>query len=323
MTALLGASAFLSGSETALFALSQQELTTLKRTGGLGARATVALLATPRKLLITLLLGNMLANMTYFVLASVLALHAESALATTIWSIIPLIVIILVGEVLPKLVATAQRVAWCSRLSPAVLALHRASTLIRVPIDTLVIAPLERLIAPPAAPSLSREELARALQHAASQGVISEQEAALLARVAHLNKARVRSVMTPRVRMAWLPASASKSDLLDLIRASNEPITQAPVCDSTLDTGVVGVIDLRRALADPDVEELAMHCRQPVFVPEQATLRDLIEQLQRSGESLAIVVDEFGGVAGSVTLEQAADRLLEAIDAAQRDQEAK
>lgn len=313
MAALLAASAFFSGSETALFALTQQELATLKREGGVGARAAAALLASPRRLLITLLLGNMLANVMYFVLASVLTLHARGAVWATTWSIGPIVVIILVGEVLPKLAASAQRVAWCQTLVPALFVLHRISTPIRTPIDLLIVSPLARLIAPPPPPPLRRQELQRALEHAVERGVIDPRERAMLSRIADLNALRVRDVMTPRVRMAWLSSDATRRDALAL--AAERRIARAPLCDPTPDQGVVGVVDLRQALAlAADDRALLPIAHPPVFAPEQATLDDLIGTLRRAGESMAVVVDEFGAVAGVASLEDAAERLLRAVD---------
>jgi len=311
MAALLLASAFFSGSETALFALSQQEKLALRRQGGAGAVAALALLASPRRLLITLLLGNMLANVTYFVLASAMALQARGAVEATLWSTAPLLTIVLLGEVLPKLVAASQRQAWCRVFAPPLLLIHRATTPARVVIDTFVVTPLARLIAPRKAPALSRRELEAALAGAVDNGVIDAAEAALLSRLALLNEMRVAAVMTPRVRMAWLSAEATTEDARAL--AASSRAARAPLFETTPDSRALGVVDLRKAVAGAPGESVLRHASPPVFVPEQASLHAMIQTLIKANESLAIVVDEFGAVEGVASLEDAASRVLEAL----------
>ncbi|RMD66165.1 MAG: DUF21 domain-containing protein [Planctomycetota bacterium] len=311
MGLLLLASAFFSGSETALFALSQQEKLALRRQGGVGAEATIALLASPRRLLITLLLGNMLANVTYFVLASAMALQASSAVEATLWSSAPLLAIVLLGEVLPKLVAASQRQAWCRAMSPTLLLIHRVSAPVRVVIDTLVITPLARLIAPQEAPALSRDELETALAGAVDSGVIDAAEAAVLSRLASLNETRVAAVMTPRVRMAWLSAEARTEEARVL--AARRRVARAVLFETTPDSRPLGVVDLRTAVAAAPGEPVLRHAAPPVFVPEQASLHAMIQTLVKAGESLAIVVDEFGAVEGVASLEDAASRILDAM----------
>lgn len=314
LPALLVASAFFSGAETALFGLTQRERLALLRQGGVGARAAVALLAQPRPLLITLLLGNMVINVFYFVIASVLLLRAEGALARAILSVAPLLALILLGEVLPKLTAGAHRVAWCRIASPAMYTVHRAITPLRDPIEALVIAPLSRLVGPRRRePSLSTDELSELLEASRRAGAIDDEEARLLDAVADLGVMRVRDIMLPRVDMHWLREDAVRDDALALLDEAHRRI--APVCAGSLDDGVRGVLALKRLLAAPPGARARTLMVPALFVPENAPLDRLLDLLRQRRRRSAVVVDEFGGVVGFVTLADIVDRLAKSFRA--------
>ena len=126
LPALLLLSGFFSGSETALFGLTETERMSMRRAGSRATRAAEALLGNERMLLITILLGNMTVNVLYFVITSVLLMRAEvGVLAGLLLAGFFLVVIIVVGEVTPKLVANAQRVRLAGFVGPPLLALHR------------------------------------------------------------------------------------------------------------------------------------------------------------------------------------------------------
>jgi CBS domain containing-hemolysin-like protein len=312
LPALLIASAFFSGTETALFGLTQRERVALVRQGGVGARSAIALLTRPRTLLITLLLGNMVINVFYFVISSVLLLRAEGAGATTALTVGPLLALILFGEVLPKLTAGAHRVAWCRVASPPMLAVHRAIGPLRDPLESLVIAPLSRLIRPSRRDAtLSTDELSELLDASRRAGAIDAEEANLLDAVADLGVIRVRDIMRPRVDMAWLPEDATRRDALALLE--REPGRIVAVCRGTLDGGVAGVLALKRLLAAPAGVRAGTMMVPALFVPATAPLDRLLDLLRVQHRRSAVVVDEFGGVVGFVTIADVVDRLAKSF----------
>lgn len=314
---LLILSGFFSGSETALFGLTHHNQMTLRQRGGIGAAATARLIANQRMLLITILLGNMVVNVLFFVISSVLTLRAPGAAAATIISVSTLVAIVLLGEVLPKLIANARRTTWCIVAGPVLLALHRAIGPLRRLLNSGVIEPAARLFhGAEAVEALSPRELSALLEISRDKGVIDLGEAGLLDAVTALSVLRVRDVMTPRVDMRWLIADARAERVRAFVRTTRR--TKIPICSGSIDDGVAGVLDARHYLARADSEPprgptAAALMERPLFVPEQARLDKLLETFRAAGNQYAIVLDEYGAVAGVVTVADVAERLIAGI----------
>lgn len=302
---LLLVSAFFSGSETALFGLSHAQR---RRMRGGPARAVARLLARPRELLVTLMIGNMAANVTYFVVTSVLTLRAESAAAAAWVSLACLTGMILLGEVTPKLVATGSRERWCTLTVVAIEWIHVAVGPLRAPVSALI-GPLSRLAPTAGEKQVTHDELSALLLRSAGEGAIDEGEARLLEAVAELTALRARDVMTPRGRVRWVRADATRDELVAQIR--DRPVARALVCEHDLDGGVLGVVETTSFLAHaPPGATLRTRVRDAVFVPESATLEDVLSSLRAKRESVAVVVDEFGGVSGVATAGDIVSRLV-------------
>ncbi len=307
---LLLLSGFFSGSETALFGLTATERMNLHSQRSFTGRAVEALLANQRMLLITILLGNMTVNVLYFVISSVLLMKADAApLGGFLLAAASLLVIVVTGEVVPKILANSRRIGFASLVAAPLLSVHRLIGPVRLPLDRLVVAPLSRLTSPSQAPpKLDAEELAALLEISGRQGVIDMDEQRLLQDVINLSRLKVRDVMTPRVRVAALPASAARADVVDLVRQTR--LTKFPVYESDLDH-IVGILHVKRYLMEPageaGIDQLVIPAR---FVPEIATLDRLLDHFRRTGSQLAIVVDEFGGTAGVVALEDVVEEIV-------------
>ncbi len=149
------------------------------------------------------------------------------------------------------------------------------------------------------------------MRQCARGGVLEETEAGLLEAVADLSRLRVYDIMTPRVDVEWLDAGAAVADLAALAARAPAPIV--PVCEGSLDSGVVGVLDAAETLAragDAPRAPIRRFMRRPHFVPETARLDQLLETLRRLSPRFAVVVDEFGGVVGTVAFSDLARRLV-------------
>lgn len=312
---LLVLSGFFSGSETALFSLTRHQRAQLKTSGTLAGTVVTTLLAETRALLITLLMGNMTVNVLYFVVSTKLLLLAREAhwlspVALGAASLAPLLVVIIFGEVLPKLVAARASVV-CSRLAAVpLLAVHRAIAPIRLAASVLVITPLARLIAPSGRPeSLSADELASLLELSQRQGVIDPQEQRILRQALDLGRVKVDELMTPRVDIQAFDLDSDPGELVELFKRTN--LRQAPVYRKSLDH-IEGFITARRALLYPPGSRLELNSlvEPATFVPQQQRADQLLAQLRRDGKTIAVVVDEYGGTAGLVTLEDAAEHLV-------------
>lgn len=305
---LLVLSGFFSGSETALFALTQTERMTLRRQATLASRAVDALLADSRMLLITILVGNMTINVLYFVVTSVLLMKTQGVLSGVLLGIMFLVVIILLGEVIPKLIANSARSRIAGLVAPILLTLHQLLGPVRITLESLVVAPLSRLTSPPEPPrKLDEEELGALFEMAGSRGVIDREEQRILGDVMNLSQRKVRDVMTPRVRVAALPIEAEPAAIRSL--AEQTRLTKFPVYRGDLDH-VVGICRVRDVLLTPPGAAPIRRLGPVHFVPEISTLDQLLNHFRETRTQLAVVVDEYGGTAGVVAIEDVVEELV-------------
>lgn len=315
---LLVLSGFFSGAETALFSMTETERTHLRRRGSLAGRAVQALLADPRMLLITVLLGNMAVNVVYFVVSSVLVMRAEAGMiGSLVMAATTLLAIVLLGEVLPKMLANIRRTAFASFVAPPLVTLHGLILPLRVMLDRAVVTPLSRLTAPSIAPpQLDEEELTALLEISSRHGVIDADEQRLLRDVFNLGRLRVRDVMTPRVRMKAVPLEARREEVIEIVRETR--LHRLPVYRRNMDD-IVGILPVKQYLLASRESQaggggrkvrIKKLLQKPRFVPHVATLEQLLDQFRSTRTQSAIVVDEYGGTSGIVALEDIVERLV-------------
>lgn len=313
---LLGLSAVASGSETALFSLTHAERQRLRRTAPVAYGAVQRLTARPRRLLILVLLLNMLVNVTYFVITSVLTLRAENPATAAAVSAVTLLAVILFGEVLAKLLAARNRVAFCRFVAAPLLGVAGALAPVLVGLERFVIAPLARLIhphEPVQAPGRSAvDDLAGLVEHAGRQGVLSDEERRLLGQIVHLGLRRVWDVMTPRVDLVWVGQDATPEEVLAIFREHGH--AKYPVRSSGGDgPEAVGLLSAKRyvgALARGVRNPLRASLEPARFVPDGARLDRLLAQFRETRSHVALAVNELGEVTGLVEIEDVADELL-------------
>ena len=314
LTTLLAASAFFSGTETALFSLSRQQRRRLRESGVAGA-AAASLLDQTRPLLITLLLGNMTVNVLYFVTGTVLLFHFQDQLTphpiiVGVVSLLPLVTLILIGEVIPKLVASRLTHGWTMVAALPLAVLHRGIAPLRVVLDVAVIEPMARLIAPRHKPqTMSTHDLASLLQLSLQEGIIDESEQHMLQQVLSFSRLKVRDLMTPRVDIHAYDLHDDPDQLINVIRKSQR--SRIPVYRDDLDH-ILGVIYARQALLQLPRNRRAVRplIQNVRFVPELQRADALMADFRDSGTTFAIVVDEFGGTAGLVSLEDIVERMV-------------
>ncbi len=307
---LLAASAFFSSTETALFGMSEAERNALSRSGSLAGRAVNALLAEPRMLLITLLLGNTTINTLYFVTSAVVLVRVEGSVA--IESAIAagsLIALVVFGEIVPKLAGELRRSVVASLAGPPMLALHRVILPLRVILARGVVEPLARLTAPQSSPPrMSEAELAALISISARQGVLESHEQELLLDVVRLQRLRVRDVQVPRVQMVAISIEADEAAVRDAVRQAR--LSRLPVFRGDLDH-IEGILPVKRfLLAKPERRLIARQLDPVMFVPEIASVEALLVRFRESGATLAITVDEYGGTAGVVALEDVVEAIV-------------
>jgi len=318
---LLVLSGLFSGAETALFGMSFAERERLRRRSRPAYRAVNILLSNPRRLLVTVLLGNMTVNVLYMVLSSLILLRADSVWVGVLINVLSLAGLVLFAEILPKLIAGSARVPYCVLIAAPLLALHRVMGPLRAAIDTVLIGPLSRLIRPEhRASDLTADELGELVRLSAQRGLLAGDEQVALERVIELGELRVRDIMTPRAECTWADANAQPIELLRL--AQQTGLIRLLLCNGSPDTGVVGVLDVRRLGAEFAGAAIPLSTipksliRPAMFVPETARLDQLLGRFRREHADVAVAVDEYGGVEGVVSVRDIAARLVASLGTA-------
>lgn len=313
---LLLASAFFSGTETALFSLRSDERALLKQRRDKAAVAASRLLARPRQLLVTILFGNMVVNVIYFILSSILLLHMHhqrvedqqtfvDTAITVISSAVFLLVIILFGEVAPKLIATRIKLQWVNISSVPLFAIHEIISPVRVPLTKFIIQPLTRLLAPRDTPApVDADELVMLLKLANEQEIINHHERELVEDVIELSRIKVRDIMTPRVDIKYISLehfrnAREREQVLSELKQAH--CTYMPITGENLDE-IVGIIKVNEYLLNFPVAAEQGIISEAVFIPEQATVDQLLYHIKHHAVKCAVVVDEYGQTAGIVTL---------------------
>jgi CBS domain containing-hemolysin-like protein len=319
MGILLAASAFFSGAETALFNLSRAQLRRLRASRSPFHSLAARLMDDPRRLLVTVLLGNNVVNTALFAMGVVL-LHAMSEEYPQYlgpWRIIivlgmPLALIVL-GEVVPKSVGAVLPQGLAPVVSVPLAVLEYLAYPVRVLLVGAIVVPLERLITGrrrQEATLLTTEELQAIIEVAAREKAVTTDESDMLIEVLGLGQLRVRDVMTPRVEIIGCDVATPTRVALVVFRQTRK--TKILAYEGHMDN-VVGVVYAKTAFLNPD-RPLAALVRPVYFVPETKTVESLLKEFRARRIQLAAVVDEYGGLAGLVTLEDCLEEIVGEIE---------
>ena len=304
LLALIGCSAFFSGSEAALFSLTDLHLQRMEERKMAAAGALRRLLARPRRVLITVLTGNELVNVSFSAVAAGIGL----ARGVPAWIVVAAatLAILVLGEITPKTIARR----WPGAFSRAVRRPLAAAVALLTPVrwfleNAVLGAEDEEAEAPAAGAEAVREnEFLMLVGLGIEEGVLKDREGRLIESVFEMGDIRAARVMTPRTEVFALPTGTRLGEALRRLRET--PYSRVPIYGEDLDDvrGVLHGVDMIRAIAlgrsDEPVEAL---CRRPLYVPLQKKVADLFRELRRRRVHLAFVVDEYGGVAGVVTID--------------------
>ncbi len=309
-----GASFFFALAESALFSLGKWQAQHLaERSGGAGSKV-VALLSQPQDLLATIVLGNTFANAGLVATALWAGLEGRWPISVTLPGAF---LLILVGcEVIPKTLAVRAPELWSLRLARSIAILQGVTRPLRrvaQRLNTLVLrAVIPRSIAP--VTSLTEEEYQELVEMAFQQGTLARSEKEIILQILSLDRRTAKEVMKPRAQMTCISDELSIEDMA--VAARQFKHRRLPIYDETPDT-IVGILNTRAFLLDPQID-LAEAIEFPSFVPESMNLLQLFKSFQRQQRGLAIVLDEFGGTAGLVTM---ADILEEVVGQIHREGE--
>lgn len=319
---LLLASALFSGAEVALFSLEGPDRELLAAAKDRASQRVLTLLETPRRLLITILLLNTTVNVAAAILAAIMTAQIATHLGLNhlvvviVEVVVLTFVLLVVSEITPKLIATQQATRFSRRVSGVLLILHR----LLGPLTRLLAGSMQALqqrLKPSALERVSTDDLKAMAEIGQEHGSLELQERELIHSIVEFGETSVREIMVSRVDIIALPITTTFPEAIALIRECGH--SRLPLYDEHLDN-IVGIIYAKDLLpylhtTSPtgngasrlDLRRLA---RPPMFVPTGRKLDDLLKDFQLRKTHMAIVVDEYGGTAGLVTLEDVLEEIV-------------
>jgi CBS domain containing-hemolysin-like protein len=308
------ASGFFSASETALFSINKLQQKKLENTGSKADKRILKVLSKPRFLLITILLGNTLVNISISSFAAMYALYIKEhygimisdSAVITIQIFVTTTIILILGEIIPKLIAWAKS--------------YNVAKIVTLPLQIMgyilwpILKPLEllsKLLSKAKADDdkdiLTTDEFHTLIQSQNSIHPLEEHEKKILTGLFRLPKAEIREIIIPRVQITAIEESKSIDELKAMIVESG--YSRIPVFKDSIDE-VVGVVYAKDILLKPAVSNLTELMRPPWFVTENMKIQTLLNQFKSKKTQIAIVVDEYGGTSGLITIEDIMEELV-------------
>ena len=314
---LLGMSAFFSGSETALFNLKRNDVEKLKHDLAPSSRLIVRLLNTPKRLLITILTGNTIVNVALASMAALITAEIASQsgvnqiLALVIETIVLTIVLVILGEITPKVLAMHHSLGFASRIIGSLSIIFKLFS----PFASVVYNLVEKMVAftglQPEENFTSDEEIKELVELGQDQGVIGADEKEMIHSIIEFGDTQAKEIMIPRPDVEMFHTEMSRDEVLTLIRETG--YSKYPLYRDQIDQirGIVFIKDILPYLHSTsqriNLERLA---RQAMFVPEHQHVDSLLRDMQKQKQKLAIVVDEYGGFSGMVAVEDIIEEVL-------------
>ena len=313
MLFLLCFSAFFSATETAFFSLTREEINRFGKSSSKSERLVHALLKTPKHLLTTILLGNMLANIGFYCASYGFAqeIAAESPYSA-IWvagtvCVCSLLTIIIMGEVIPKNIAVKIPDQYSRWAAMPIYLFDKLFLPFRI-ILTSIINSISRVFDKGGGDEkcVTIDELKMLVEFSEKQGIVDQEERSMIHGILDFKRAQIKEIMLPRVDMNLFDIADPVQELIELARETKE--TKFPIYEETPDN-IIGMVHAKDIFLNPDVQ--LKDILKPVqFVPEPKSIEGLLRQFRREGSQLAIVVDEHGGTAGLITLEDIIEEIV-------------
>ncbi|HEX9053208.1 MAG TPA: hemolysin family protein [Anaeromyxobacter sp.] len=310
-------SAFCSGTETALTALGDARARQLRDEGGRRARLLSVWIEHPERVLSTLLIGNTLVNVGAGALAGAVGAELASAggwkaasgvaAATAIMTL----VILFFGEIVPKTLAKRHPI----RVSLAMMPAARAVVALLWPVSTAVTRATSWVVSwfgsdAGTGPGVTSEEIEYLIEMGTKEGVLDAVKEELLNSVLEFADRVAKEIMVPRTRVVAVDKDASPDELVRIV--AENPYSRMPVYQGSIDE-IVGILLVREIVGEVRYGRpiaIAKFLKPAFFVPEQMKISRLLKEMQRRKTHLAVVVDEFGGTSGIVTLEDVIEEIV-------------
>lgn len=308
---LLLCSAMVSAAEVALFSLSQNDLTKLSHQNPAKSQLVSQLLQKPKKLLATLLLANNFVNIGIVIIFSFVSDSLFEGIVSPVVKFVVEVMlvtflILLFGEVLPKVYASRNNIKFSIRMARPIWLLDQLLSPLSLPMRAMTVYLHKKL--GKQKPNISVDQLSQALEMTSPNDTTSEEQK-ILEGIVSFGNTDTKQVMSPRIDIFALEIEESFAEIYPKI--VEKGYSRIPIFRENIDhiEGVLFVKDLIPHIHKKEFNWNSL-LREPFFVPENKKLDDLLKDFQSMKSHLAIVVDEYGGTSGLVSLEDVIEEIV-------------
>lgn len=308
---LICCSAFFSGSEISYASVNRRRLKKSAETGNLSARVGYYIAENYSQALATILIGNNLVNIAASSVAAVIAISLIGEAGTAYSSIIMAVLILIFGEIMPKIVAKEHADSFARAVALPLRLLMWITKPVVVVVDWIV-GRLSRLWADDSgsAPSVTEEELVSIIDTSEDEGVIDEDRSELLHSAIEFYDICAQEILTPRVDMLAIDIDDDFDEILEL--AYSSLYSRIPVYEDSIDN-IIGILPLNhffKKLTEAERFDIRGMLMDVCFIHKSMKLPAVLAELKRRKTHLAVVTDEYGGTMGILTMEDVLEELV-------------
>lgn len=304
-------SAFFSGSEIAFASVNEMRLKKRAESGDLRAKNALYISEHFDDALSTILIGNNLVNIAATSISTVVAVNLIGPSGTMVSTFIMTVLILVFGEICPKIIAKQQSDKF------ALLASYplRVLMLILKPVIIVIIwivNPISKIWdkASQKEPIVTEEELVTIIESVEENGVIDEDRSELLQSALEFSNKRAQEILTPRTDMVAIDINDDMNSIIEVV--FNSPYSRIPVFEKSIDNiiGILHISHFLRKLADSEQVDIRSILIETCFIHKTMKLPEIFAELNRRRMHMAIVVDEYGGTMGCITMEDVLEEIV-------------
>ena len=306
-------SAFFSGSETAFFSLSKIQIKKLEKSSNKSSKRILRLLSNPKELLIIILLGNTIVNVAASSTAALIAISIgeeylpqfSQSLIMIVEIIIMTILLLIFGEIAPKLLAfsSPEKTARSSSFFLEIIKYLLWPIIIILEFISSIFSTKNKA----EQTNITSEDFKNLIKSKVTKHPLEENEKRIITSIFRFSSTDANKIMTPRVDIAGVDTSEGLQKVKEIIIRSGH--SKIPIYKTNIDN-IIGIIYAKDIILNPTKQSISSLLRPPLFVTENTKIQNLLNKFKRRKIQIAIIVDEYGGTEGLITLEDILEELV-------------
>lgn len=308
---LLALSAFFSSSETAMMAVNKIRIRNLADAGLSSAQTLMKVLDNQPKMLSAILIGNNIVNISASSLSTIVVTRAFGDMYVGVGTGILTLLVLIFGEITPKTSATLYSETMALRFANPIYMIMQVLTPVIFIVDKLSQGVLRLLHVDPnkKQDAITEDELRTIVEVSHEEGVIESDEKKMIYNVFDFGDSVAKDIMVPRIDMTFIDVNATFSEVIEVFREVK--YTRYPVYEETTDN-VIGIINIKDLLLTENQKKFCIrdYLREPLYTYEFKKTAELMVELRKTQNNIAIVLDEYGATAGLITLEDMLEEIV-------------